>query len=178
MHAFLPMAVIGLSGCIEHNPAAEPDEDTGTAAPVADVSPGQDAEPAHDGPPLPRYVPAPVRLDAGALPNGERPACSDTIGALFDAAAAAETPAPNGCEAQCTRLAHCASHTWDDGSDQCRCLEDGDGPAIRAACVQACHTTQGELLYYALFDTPVCSEIVPAVTSRFPAFARACGGRP
>lgn len=172
---YLPMIMLLVPGCIEHNPEAEPDEDALDAGEPAPAD-APDAEPDHDGPPPPRYVAATVHLDAGTLPDDERSACAATVATLFDTAA--EAAAPDGCEAQCTRLAHCASHTWDDGSDQCRCLEDDDEPAIRAACVQACHTTQGELLYYALFDTPVCSEIVPAVTSRFPAFARACGGRP
>lgn len=171
------LAALLFVGCIDRNPSAELDEDTLDAGPFADVAVGEpDAEADTDGPAPPRYVVATVRLDAGVLPDGGRPACSETVGALFDPAV--EAPAPDGCEAQCIRLAHCASHTWDDGSDQCRCLEDDDEAVIRAACVQACHTTQGELLYYALFDTPVCSEIVPAVTSRFPAFSRACGGRP
>lgn len=166
-------ALICLAGCVRDNPwtvDADPlDAELADAGPDAISTADAAAE-------SPRYVAATVRLDAGLLPDGGRAACAAMLDALF--AEAAPAPAPNGCEGQCTRLAHCASHTWADGSDQCRCLEDDDESAIRAACVQACHTTQGDLLYYALFDTPVCSEIVPAVTSRFPAFSRACGGRP
>lgn len=162
-----PVALL-LIGCIEHNQSAEPDDD------ILDTGPSDG--PDTDGPTPPRHVAATVRLDAGESPAGDRPACSATVGALFEAEA--EAPAPDGCEAQCLRLAHCASHTWDDGSDQCRCLEDDDEPVIRAACVQACHTTQGDSLYAAIFNASVCSEIVPAVASRFPAFSRTCGGRP
>lgn len=157
-----------LIGCIDHSQPAEPDED------ILDTGPS--TAPDTDDPAPPRYVAATVRLDAGVLPDGGRPACSETVGAIFDPAA--EAPAPDGCEAQCLRLAHCASHTWDDGSDQCRCLEDDDEPVIRAVCVRACHTTQGESLHAAIFNAPVCSEIVPAVAARFPAFSRTCGGRP
>lgn len=165
-------ALACLAGCVQDNPLSV-DEDL-LDADLVDV--GLDASDADAAPKPPRYVAATVRLDAGLLPDGERPACPTIAGVIFDDGSPG--PAPDGCELQCSRLAHCASHTWDDGSDQCRCLEDDDEAAIRWACVHACHTTQGDLLYYALFDTPVCSEIVPSVTSRFPAFSRACGGRP
>lgn len=162
-----PVALL-LIGCIDHNQSAEPDDD------ILDTCPS--ASPDTDGPAPPRHVVATDRPDAGESPAGDRPICSVTVGALF--APAADAPAPDGCEAQCLRLSHCASYTWDDGSDQCRCLEDDDEPGIRAACVQACHTTQGESLHAAIFSAPVCSEIVPAVAARFPAFSRACGGLP
>jgi hypothetical protein len=168
-------ALACLAGCVQDNPWSV-DEDLLDAELVDAGLDASDVTDADAAPAPPRYVAATVRLDAGLLPDGGRPACPTTIGVLFDDAAPGR--APDGCELQCSRLAHCASHTWDDGSDQCRCLEDDDEAAIRWACVQACRTTQGDLLYYALFDTPVCSEIVPAVTSRFPAFSRACGGRP
>ena len=164
-----------MAACIDHNPQLDTDPD------AAGASEAPDAVLVH-GRNVVFAVAEPDAVDAAdaELPNDARLTddmpCPEKLGTLFDVAAPA--PAVDGCEAQCIRLAHCASHTWDDGSDQCRCLEDDDEPAILDACKATCHTTQGELLYYALFDTPVCSEIVPAVTSRFPTFDVACGGRP
>lgn len=163
-------------GCIAGgNPSLDPD--TIDAAPVAtadaaDVAPDTRFAVAIETPTVepPDAAPAPP-----SVPR-QRTACAQAPGRLFADAPAAT--APDGCEAQCSRLAHCAAHTWDDGSDLCRCFEDDDEDTIRDACKAACHTTQGELLYYALFDTPVCSEIVPAVTARFLLFDAACGGQP
>ena len=164
-------------GCIAgSNPALDPDlldaEVAATDAGTADAEPDIRFAVAVETP----TVEPPDAAHAPPPPTRSRQACATAPSRFFDPAPAA--PALDGCEAQCIRLAHCASHTWDDGSDQCRCLEDDDEPAILDACKATCHTTQGELLYYALFDTPVCSEIVPAVTSRFATFDAACGGRP
>lgn len=173
-----------MAACISSNPEVDTDLDVTAPSEAPDaVAPdavAPDAVLVHGRPVVfPAVESEDAEVDA-ELPNDARLTdtlpCPETRGVLFDPAAPA--PAVDGCEAQCRRLAHCASHTWDDGSDRCRCLEDADENAILQACTATCATVRGPNLYYALFDTIVCSELVPAVEREFASFARQCGGAP
>lgn len=153
-------ACVLLCGCIEDdNPSRI---DYADESDTADMTSEADAEP---------DAPTP---DAG---SSEAPRCLTTAAGAF-AAPSAHLPPPDGCDTQCIRLAHCASYTWDDGSDLCACLTDTDESALLIACRSACRTPRGDVLYRAIRNTDVCSEIVPAVALRFVEFASACGDRP
>lgn len=164
-----------MAACIDHNPQLDTDPDAAGAseAPDAVLVHGRNVVFAVAEPEADTVDAADAELPNDARLTDDMP-CPERLGTFFEGSTPA--PAVDGCDAQCRRLAHCASHTWDDGSDRCRCLEDDDEDAILQACTATCATSQGPTLYYAIFDTAVCSELVPAVEREFATFARQCGG--
>lgn len=112
--------------------------------------------------------------DAG---SSEAPLCLTSAAGAF-AAPSSHLPPPDGCDTQCIRLAHCASWTWEDGSDLCVCLTESDESALLTACRTACRTPRGGALTQVIRSASVCSQIVPAVALKFTEFDSACGGRP